>query len=214
MVVADPISVAVIDDYEIVVRGFASLIRTVPSRLEVVELDADEPLTVPTDVALYDSFAQGEAHTEDLDRLLRSPLAAKVLMYTWNFDPWLIGQAQRRGLAGYLSKGLPAARLVAAIEEAFDQDRFVLEPGPGAGSVSSARPYPGRDLGLTEREAEVLALIARGHDNAEIARLLFLSPDGLKTRIRVAYRKIGARNRTAAMRWALTHGFLPGPTGG
>ena len=65
------------------------------------------------------------------------------------------------------------------------------------------------DEGLTEREAEIIALIARGLSNQEIADLAYLSINSVKTYIRTAYRKMGVTRRSQAVRWALEHGFVP-----
>jgi DNA-binding NarL/FixJ family response regulator len=68
----------------------------------------------------------------------------------------------------------------------------------------------GRDLRLTPREEDVLALVVAGRSNAEIAELLFLSPNTVKSFIRTAYAKIGATTRSQAVAWGIQHGY---PTG-
>jgi DNA-binding CsgD family transcriptional regulator len=67
----------------------------------------------------------------------------------------------------------------------------------------------GAAVGLTAREVEVLALIAQGMSNLEIAERLFLSINSVKTYIRSAYAKIGATSRSRAVAWCLQHGFAP-----
>ena len=69
--------------------------------------------------------------------------------------------------------------------------------------------WPGREFGLTEREAEVLALITQGLSNQEIAERSYLSINSVKTYIRTAYRKIGVTRRSQAVVWGMKHGFEP-----
>jgi NarL family two-component system response regulator LiaR len=66
--------------------------------------------------------------------------------------------------------------------------------------------WPGRSAGLSPRETEVIALIARGLSNQEIAERAHVSPHSIKSYIRGAYRKIGVERRTQAVLWALTNG--------
>ena len=62
---------------------------------------------------------------------------------------------------------------------------------------------------MTDRESEVLALITQGKSNAELAELMFISINTVKSYIRSAYRKIGVTNRTQAVLWGTDHGFRP-----
>ena len=71
--------------------------------------------------------------------------------------------------------------------------------------------HPGKGAGLSRRESDVLALIAQGRSNQEIADECFLSINSVKTYIRSAYRKIGVSHRAQAVVWALRHGFAPPP---
>ena len=76
-------------------------------------------------------------------------------------------------------------------------------------SVGGAGDWPGRDAGLSPREAEVIALITQGLSNQEIADRAFLAINTVKTYIRSAYRKIGVERRTQALLWAVDNGFKP-----
>lgn len=202
-----PVKLAVVDDFEVVVAGVARLMEPYPDRIEVVELDANEPVSVPVDIALVDTFAQGEANTRDLDAVLHNPLATHAAIYTWLSDEVLIDQALDRGFAGYLSKQLDADGLVEALVCIHHGDVVVAIDGRPTRAVDPPRQWPGRDLGLSEREAEVLALITNGLSNAEIAELLFLSANSIKTYIRSLYQKIDVDRRTLAVLWGVDHGF-------
>ena len=200
------ISLAVVDDFEVVVAGVARMFDAYADRVSVVELDANQPVAVDVDIALYDTFAQGEADTDSLDVLLANRHARRVVVYTWVFHAALIETALNKGVAGYLSKRLTAAEMVDALER-IQAGEPVVTPH-GALRAVARGDWPGREEGITEREAEVLALIVQGRSNAEIASMTYLSQNTIKSCIRSAYRKIGASSRTQALRWGVQHGLM------
>ena len=87
--------------------------------------------------------------------------------------------------------------------------KVVISDAPGRSRSAVRLDWPGRTEGLTDREAEVLALITQGRSNKEIAQVMYLSINTVKTYIRSAYRKIGVTGRPHAMLWGLDHGFQP-----
>lgn len=200
-----PLRLALVDDYEVVLAGLAHMFERYRDRIEVVEIDADRPVATDVDVALYDTFAQGEADNPNLDVLVNNPHAARVVVYTWVFRPSLIEHALRRGVSGYLSKTLSAAQLVDALER-IHTGEVVISPAPARRSPVG-HEWPGREEGLTERESEIMALITQGRSNVEIARLTYLSINSVKTHIRHAYRKAGVTRRSQAVVWGIEHGF-------
>ena len=107
-----------------------------------------------------------------------------------------------------LAKTLPAYDLVTAIEAIADGE-IVISDAPPRSRPAVGLDWPGRTEGLTDREAEVLALITQGLSNKEIAARVYLSINSIKTYIRSAYRKIDASSRTQAAIWGLEHGFKP-----
>jgi DNA-binding NarL/FixJ family response regulator len=177
-------------------------------RVLVAEIDANKPLHDEVDVALYDSFAQPESDHSEIRVLVDNPRARRVVVYTWNFHPDLIASAREQGADGYLSKTLPARELVAALE-AVNAGEVVVSDPPGRARSAPGLDWPGRCEGLTDREAEILALITQGRSNAEVAALTFLSPNTVKSYIRTIYRKIGAGSRTQAVLWGVRNGFTP-----
>lgn len=200
--------IALIDDYDVVVIGLAHLLDPYRDRLVVAEIDTNQPLTDEVDVVLYDTFAQPEADHDDIAVLVDNPHARHVVVYTWNFHPALIDSALAKGARGYLSKTLPARQLVTAIESIADGEVIISEAPPRS-RPPAGLDWPGRGEGLTDREAEVLALLTQGKSNLEIAAVMFLSINTVKTYIRSAYRKIGVTTRAHAMLWGIEHGFQP-----
>jgi DNA-binding NarL/FixJ family response regulator len=196
-----------VDDYDVVVIGVANMLEPYRDRVVVAELDTNKPLEDDVDVALYDSFAQPESDHDEVKTLIDNPRARRVVIYTWNFHPELVSMARDLGVHGYLSKALTARELVAALESVHAGEIVV------SGSVTKTRTtsgdWPGRAEGLTEREAEILALITQGKNNAEVAALTYLSPNTVKSYIRGLYRKIDVDSRTQAVLWGVRNGFLP-----
>ena len=202
------ITVALVDDYDVVLLGVARMLDGYRDRVRIVEIDANETLADTVDIVLYDSFAQPESDQHEIAVLVDNPRAHHVAVYTWNFHPDLIHNALQQGAHAYLSKTLTARELVQALEAVHTGDVVVSNPPPRARSAPGLE-WPGRHEGLTDREAEVLALITQGRSNAEVAALTYLSPNTVKSYIRTTYRKIDVASRTQAVLWGVTHGFTP-----
>ena len=177
-------------------------------RVVIAEIDANEPVSDPVDIALYDSFAQPESDQDEIAVLIDNPRARKVVVYSWNFHPDLIRRARELGVSGYLSKTLSARDLVAALEAVHAGEVVISDP-PARVKSAPGLDWPGRGEGLTDREAEILALITQGKSNAEVAALTYLSPNTVKSYIRTVYRKIGVGSRTQAVLWGVSNGFTP-----
>lgn len=105
-------------------------------------------------------------------------------------------QALVAGAAGYLSKATSATELVDQLEVLARGEQVVAGPHGTGRSPRDDRGWPGRDPGLSEREAEVVALAALGRRNAQIAEALFVSVDTVKTHLARSFRKLGVHNRT------------------
>jgi len=204
-----PITVALVNDYDVVLAGLARMLDHYRDRALIVEIDANEPVADVVDVVLYDSFAQPESDRDEVATLVANPRSRRVVVYSWNLHPHLIENARRQGAHGYLSKTLSARELVAALEAVHAGEVVISAPPPRRGRSAVGLDWPGRTEGLTDRESEVLALITQGMSNAEIAELTFLSPNTVKSYIRTVYRKIGVGSRTQAVLWGVAHGFSP-----
>lgn len=220
-----PLTVAVLNDCQLVVDGVAGMLRPYADRVRVVELDCRLPVQSMVDVALYDAFAV-ETAAGHLQPHLGNPRIAALAVYAWTIPDDDVERMLALGVRGVLAKHLDAEQLVTALE-AIHAGQVVVrtrEPASGAspggargarmGAVEGAgdageltNPLPGH--GLTAREAEVVAMIALGLSNVDIARRLYISGNTLKTYIRSAYRKMGVQRRPQAVAWALDHGLRP-----
>jgi DNA-binding NarL/FixJ family response regulator len=201
-----PLRVALMDDYAVVTAGLHALLQPYADRVEVVELDNQVEVQSDIDVLLYDGFSR-ERVVGPVHDVVRST-SAPVVLYTWHLGPDMVAEALGNGIAGCVSKTASAEELVAALEQVC-RGEIVVSPDPGADAVPVSGEWPGRSHGLTARESEVMALIAQGLTNNEIAERAYLSVNSVKTHIRSAYRKIGVERRSQAVLWATRNGFLP-----
>ena len=199
------IRLAIVDDYAVVVAGVASFLAA--ESVDVVETGASMSVLSDVDIVLFDTFGHVQGGGLDLEDLVRDS-GAKVVIYSWNLRSDLIDKAIAGGACGYLSKVLAGPAVVAALERIMAGE-IVIMAGDRETSVGGAGDWPGRSAGLSSREAEVLALIARGLTNVEVAERAHLSTNTIKSYIRAAYRKIGVQRRPQAILWALENGFVP-----
>jgi DNA-binding NarL/FixJ family response regulator len=204
-----PIRLALVNDYEVVVRGLAEMLRSYTDAFDIVELDADMPVQQVVDIALYDTFAQAQGDGEGVARLLANPRVDKLVVYSWNLQESLSASTMQRGVSGYLSKSLTASELTTALRQVA-RGETVISPDPaGSRAAVVGGDWPGREEGLTAREAEVLALITQGKRTSEVASALYIGVNSVKTHTQKVFRKIGVTTRTEAALWGVDHGFVP-----
>jgi len=202
-----PVTVAVVNDHELIVRGVAALLEPFADRVLVVELDTETIPRRPVDVVLYDTFARTDLSQDDLDELAGSGLIGRIVLYTWTLTDDLVTSARARGVHAALPKSLDGASLADAVvrvhEGHLDLVTVSEEPVIASGS------WPGHDEGLTPREAEIVALVTSGLSNNEIAERTYLSINSVKSYIRSAYRTMGVTSRSQAVLWGIDHGMAP-----
>jgi len=197
-----PPAVAIVNDYEIIVRGLAAMLDPYADRIRIVELEAGGEPSEDVDVALYDTFAGRRHSLERAEKMVVGQTVRHVVLYTWDAPEAFLDDASRIGVSGVVLKSLTAADLVVAIERVVTGERVGLD----VVSRGRERRSP-RDLSMRERE--VLALVALGKSNREVADELYLSVDTVKTYVRRLYSKMGVRNRTQAALRAAGYGVHP-----
>ncbi len=203
-----PIRLAIVNDYGLVVAGLAGLLAPYADRVSIVELSVNMPIASSVDVVLYDTFARPDSGLVEISELVANARATRVAVFSWYYDEEFIEQVIGLGAAGFLSKTLDPEEIIDAVEAIVDGEIIVIARR-GHAHHNPDLNWPGRDHGLTAREAEVLALVTQGKSNAEITELLHLSINTIKVNIRHAYRKIGARNRVDAVLWGIENGMQP-----
>ncbi|GHH80683.1 DNA-binding response regulator [Streptomyces sulfonofaciens] len=161
------------------------------------------------DVVLMDLRMPGGGGVEAIKELSRRGARAKVLVLTtYDTDSDTLS-AIEAGATGYLLKDAPRDELFTAVRAAAE-GRTVLSPAIASRLVSVVRTPPQSQGGetLSSREREVLALVAKGTSNREIARVLFISEATVKTHLTHIYAKLGASDRAAAVAVAYDRGIL------
>ena len=186
--------VLVVDDHDVVQWGFRLLLTEQPwVERCVCAGDADEALALTRryapHVALIDLFLGQRSGAELCETIRRESPGTRVLLISG--AGWISPQAAKAaGASGFVSKDWPADDVAMAV-------RMV-----GKGMTVFAPRSEGPATPLSEREREVLSLMASGATNREIAGRLFLSPHTVKEHTSALYRKLGARNRAEAVRRA------------
>lgn len=204
------VHVLVVDDHPVVRAGLRALLA-VDARVDVVgeAASGEEALVVARarrpDVVLMDLQLGAGLDGVAATRALRAdPDGPRVLILTTYDTDADIVRAVEAGAAGYLLKDTPPATLVAAVERAA-RGETVLAPRAAEVLVGHMRdPRPA----LSDREAQVLARVAAGHSNREIARELLISEATVKTHLVHVFDKLGVDSRTAAVAVAREQGLL------
>ena len=206
--------VLIADDQTAVREGLTMLLQTMPG-IEVVgaAADGDEAITLAQqlvpDLVLMDLRMPRLDGIEATRRIRTEYPEVQVVVLTTYADDESIIAALRAGAIGYLTKDAGRDHIRRALEAAA-AGQAVLDPAVQARLVEVASPpqpvaFPGPPDGLTEREAEVLRLIATGLSNTEIATRLFVSEATVKTHINRIFAKTGSRDRAQAIAYAHRH---------
>jgi DNA-binding NarL/FixJ family response regulator len=215
--------VLVVDDPRVVREGLATIVAGF-DHAEVVGLAADgvEAIQLASerdpDVVLMDLHMprmDGVAATREIRA--RHPAIAVVVLTTYADDDSIM-TALSAGAAGYLTKDAARDDIRRALEAAV-AGQAVLDPVAQAALLKAAQQAPARPTvlpdGLTDREAEVLTLIAAGLSNTEIAERLFVAETTVKTHVNRIFAKTHSRDRTQAAAYAHRLGLAgPADTGG
>ena len=206
------IRVVLADDHPVVREGLRGMLAAEPD-IEVVGEAASGPEAVTLagrlrpDVILMDLRMPGGDGVEAIRQLAGTTV---VVLTTYDSDADIL-RAVEAGAAGYLLKDTPRAVLADSVRAAA-RGETVLTPAVAGRLLGAMRTPPGPALEqLSARETEVLALVARGLTNGEIARKLFLSEATVKTHLLRACGKLGVSGRTAAVTKAIEIGALPAP---
>jgi DNA-binding NarL/FixJ family response regulator len=204
-----PISVLIVDDHPVVRRGLRVLLE-VQDGIEVVGEAADggTALALATerapDVILLDLKLPGMDGIAVLGELKARDSAARVLVLTSATEPASATLAVRSGAAGVVYKDVDPDALVRAIRSVHDGHLLLAPEAADALARSAGDAVAGIDA-LTAREREVLAEIAKGRSNREIARALGVAEKTVKAHVSSLLAKLGVQDRTQAALLAVRH---------
>ncbi len=211
------IRVLICDDQAVVTDGLA-LILSSDAEIEVVGLAHDGaeavekiPLTKP-DLVLMDLKMPGVNGIQATREITKHHPEIKVLVLTTFGDDEWVFDAIRSGAAGYLLKGTPRAELIEAVKGTIQGDTHVDPEVAGKLFTHVAQSQYTQETtiaeDLSERELEVLKLIAQGFTNAEIAERLFLTRGTVRNYVSAVLAKLEVEDRTQAAILAVRHGLV------
>lgn len=209
------IRVMVVDDHPIVRAGIVGLLEEEADFEVVAEaVSGEEALALVADVApdvvLMDLRMPGIGGVEATRQIVAGHDAPRILVFTTYEDDDQILAAIEAGASGYLVKAAPAEELAAGVR-AVASGQTVLAPSIAAALVQRATGAGGERttrVALTPREAEILALVAEGLSNPEIARRLFIGESTVKTHLLHVFEKLGVSDRTRAVTRAMELGLM------
>jgi DNA-binding NarL/FixJ family response regulator len=215
----DPIRVLLVDDHALLRAGFRTILDTQPDIAVVGEASSGAEAVAQAS-ALHPDVIMMDVQMPDMDgieatrRIVADPAvdAAIAIVTTFDRDDYLY-RALDAGAGGFLLKNAGAEDLIAAVRALAAGDgmlapevtrrvlaRFAATPAPATVSTTSvAVPKVALAEPLTEREAEVLTLLADARSNSEIARALFIGEATVKTHVSRILQKLGARDRVQAV---------------
>ncbi len=209
------IRVLICDDQDVVREGLQAILKNAPG-IEVVGLarDGEEALALAAatqpDVVLMDLKMPGMNGIQVTHHIHTQYPAVRVLVLTtYDADQWVF-DAIRSGAAGYLLKDTPRQQLIEAIQGTAAGKTHV-DPAVAGKLFAQVSQAPAVETSLTaslsEREREVLSLLARGLSNADIAARLYLSEGTVRNYVSAIFVKLGVSDRTQAAVLALRFGI-------
>jgi DNA-binding NarL/FixJ family response regulator len=206
------IRVLIAEDHSVVRAGLVELLQASPD-FEVVAVAADGEEAVELaaehgpDVVLMDLAMPRRSGVEATRAIVAANPEVRVVVLTASSDRARVLDALDAGATGYLLKDAEPAELFGAIRAA---ERGESPLAPKAASAVLSERSEQRAAGLTERESEVLGLVAEGLPNKLIARRLEISDKTVKAHLTRVFERIGVSDRTQAAIWAREHGVAAG----
>jgi DNA-binding NarL/FixJ family response regulator len=206
--VADEISVLIVDDHEVVREGLRlSLLRSPQIRVVGEAPDGETAIALAQrrrpDVVIMDLRMPGMDGIEATEEILKQAPDTAVIVFTAYSERALLSRSLESGAKGYILKEAPHETLLRAIEKVAKGETFV-DPALMPNLIQ------GRDGGdsLTQREREILQLLADGMSNADVAQRLFISQETVKSHVRHILVKLEADTRTQAVAIALREAMI------
>jgi two-component system response regulator NreC len=201
----DPIKIVIADDHAIVRRGLRQLLETADGFVVVAEAEDVESARRylrghHPDVLVLDLNMPGESSIDAIPKLRDEFPDTQIVVLTMQNEPAYARSALSAGVLGYVLKESADAELVEAIRAAVAGERYL---NPRLGAKVAAEPPPGPPDGLSERELEILRLIALGYTNSQVADELFLSVRTVETHRAHIQQKLGLSDRAELVRYAL-----------
>jgi DNA-binding NarL/FixJ family response regulator len=216
------VSLLICDDHKILTDALATVVG-LDAELHMVAPPVhapDEAISLATeqlpDVVLMDIVFKGEGMTgiEATRKIKEASPSTKVLIMTAHDDDRLLVEAVEAGASGFLSKDEAAGEVLAAVKAAAEGE-VLIDPGTLTrllAQVAREREVQSQAMvllnDLTEREREILALLAEGMRNEDIAKKLYISPQTVQTHVRNILGKLRVHSKLEAVAFAVRHGAI------
>ncbi|MGI8712993.1 MAG: response regulator [Solirubrobacteraceae bacterium] len=207
---AAAIRIVIADDHAIVRRGLRMLLDGEPDFEVVAEAgDAETARRYVhghhPDILVLDIKMPGGSSLDVVPTIRAESPATQIVVLTMQDEAAYARQAMRAGVLGYVLKEAADEELVAAVRRAAAGESYL---NPALGARVAAEPPPGPPDGLSERELEVLKMIALGHTNAEVASQLYVSVRTVEAHRAHIQQKLLLSSRSELVRYALDHGLV------
>ena len=207
MTAQSPVRVMVMNDYALIVAGMTQFLAGHSDRVIVVDQVLEgEPITVAVDVALYDTYGRIGLAESTLRSIVDHPMIGNVVIFSLDLGPELIAAGRKAGAAGFISKALDGDDVVDAIVRVAAGELVECVGPSESARAAGDLDWPGRDDGLSERESQVIVLLAEGLTNREIAAALYLSTETVKGHVSLLFAKLNLRNRVEATNYVHSTG--------
>jgi DNA-binding NarL/FixJ family response regulator len=211
------IKVLIVDDHRMVREGLKAMLRN--TRVAIVgeaegsvdalsEIEARTPHAVLLDIRL-----KGESGLDVCRQIVEKHPDVPVVFLTVYEDEQYVFEALRSGARGYMLKRATADEIVKMLEQVLAGETIVDAALTGkiaraASNVRQGQTWPGAEMGITQRESEVLREMVDGLNNGAVAEKLVISEDTVKTHVRAIFRKLEVTDRSQAVSVALRQGLF------
>lgn len=203
-----PVRIVLVDDHPALRAGVRAALERL-GHIEVVGEASDGAEGVALCERLEPSVVVLDMEMPDMDgiavaeRLRTLGVPSRILAYSAYDDPAYVTAMLQAGASGYVTKDKPMALVAEAVE--------AVARGEGRWFVSVSVPEP-FEMPISQRELEVVRLMARGRDNAQIAEVLGISVNTVRNHVSTAYEKLGVSSWRQAVAWAWEHGLVESET--
>jgi two-component system, NarL family, response regulator NreC len=206
----EAISIVLADDHTVVRRALRLLLEAEAGFEVVAEAeDAEGAIRYlrghKPDVLILDLNMPGRPSLEAIPEMLTASPGTRIVVLTMQQEPAFARQALQLGVLGYVLKEAADDELVRAVRKAAAGETYLQ---PALGARLAAEPERAAAPDLSERETDVLRLIALGHTNAEIAEQLYISVRTVETHRAHIQQKLGVSSRAELVRSALSRGLI------
>jgi DNA-binding NarL/FixJ family response regulator len=206
------IRILLADDHAVVRRGLRLVLESEPDMRVVAEVgDGTEAVrravSDDVDLAVLDVSMPGMNGIQAVQELARLRPRLRTLILSMHSNEQYVLEAERAGANGYVLKSVADHDLIRACRSAVRGESFVY-PDTERPPPRAAQSGDETDVALTERESQILSLIADGHTSREIAEMLVISPRTVERHRENLRHKIGSRNRVDLTRYAIRAGLI------